>query len=455
MLQAGATFTGNFVLPPKTGASYITIRSSADDSVLPGPDTRIDPSYSPQLPKLQSPNSSPALATLQSAHHYRLLCLEFLPTFQGFYDIVALGDGSSDQNSLSLVPHDLIVDRVYVHGDVTFGQKRGIAINSASTEVLNSYISEIKAEGQDSQALGGTNGPGPYLIKNNYLEAAGENVMFGGGDPSIPNLVPSDITFTGNYLTKQLAWRDSKWSVKNIFELKNTQRIHIEGNVMEYCWPAGQTGYAVLFTVRNQDGSAPWSTVEDVLEFRNNVVRHVASVFSIHGTDDAHTSQPTNNITVRNNLFDDVNTANWGGEGRLMTIGGGMNITFDHNTIVNNGMSTVYAYGAPVTGFTFTNNIIPDNGWAIIGDGIGIGNVAIDFYFPNSRMLNGIYIAAPPSNYPAGNFFPPTVADVGFIDFANGNYRLAPTSPYKGAGTDGKDVGADIDAINAAAGTHY
>jgi hypothetical protein len=115
----------------------------------------------------------------------------------------------------------------------------------------------------------------------------------------------------------------------------------------------------------------------------------------------------------------------------------------------------VYAYGTPVTGFTFTNNIIPDNGWAFFGEDLGAGNAAIDFYFPNSLMLNGIFIAAPPSNYPAGNFFPPTVADVGFVDAANGNYRLAPTSPYKGAGTDGKDVGADIDEINAAAGTHY
>ena len=44
----------------------------------------------------------------------------------------------------------------------------------------------------------GWNGPGPFLIENNYLEAAGENVMFGGSDPSIANLVPSNITIRRN-----------------------------------------------------------------------------------------------------------------------------------------------------------------------------------------------------------------------------------------------------------------
>ena len=119
-----------------------------------------------------------------------------------------------------MVPHNLVVDRCYIHGDPTVGQKRGIALNSASTTIVNSYISDIKAAGQDSQAVGGWNGPGPFVIENNYLEAAGENIMFGGSDPSIHNLVPSDVTFRRNHLSKRLDWRRSKWSVKNLFELR-------------------------------------------------------------------------------------------------------------------------------------------------------------------------------------------------------------------------------------------
>src|SRR5215475_2224135 len=37
MLQAGATFTGNFVLPNKSGSSWIIIRSDAADAALPQP----------------------------------------------------------------------------------------------------------------------------------------------------------------------------------------------------------------------------------------------------------------------------------------------------------------------------------------------------------------------------------------------------------------------------------
>ena len=66
-------------------------------------------------------------------------------------------------------------------------------MNSARTAVVDSYLSNLHEVGADSQAIAGWNGPGPFKIVNNYLEGAGENVMFGGADPRIPNLVPSDI----------------------------------------------------------------------------------------------------------------------------------------------------------------------------------------------------------------------------------------------------------------------
>ena len=90
---------------------------------------------------------------------------------------------------LAQVPYALVIDRVYVHGDPVLGQKRGIALHSSDTASINSYVSDCKAVGQDSQAMSGFNGPGNYLIENNYLEGATENVLFGGADPMIPNLV--------------------------------------------------------------------------------------------------------------------------------------------------------------------------------------------------------------------------------------------------------------------------
>ena len=208
LLAAGAVFTGNFVLPVKPGAAFITIRSDAGDSVLPSPGQRITPAYGPLLPKLISPNTAPALITAPGAHHWTLQFLEFPATRSGFGEILRIGDGSSAQNSLSMVPHDIVIDRVYIHGDPQIGQKRGIALNAAAVTIRNSYIAEIKGLGFDTQAIGGWNGPGPYVIENNYLEAAGENLLLGGADPAIANLVAQNVVVRYNHFSRPLTWRN-------------------------------------------------------------------------------------------------------------------------------------------------------------------------------------------------------------------------------------------------------
>jgi hypothetical protein len=189
--------------------------------------------------------------------------------------------------------------------------------------------------------------------------------------------------------------------------------------------------------------------------FTNNVVRHVSAVLNILGTDDLAMSQLTNDITVRNNLFVDVSAVSYGGTGRMLLINGGQNITIDHNTVLNDGSSTVYAYGTASQGFIFTNNIIPYNKYGIMGNGTSPGNSTIATYFPISQILANIIVGAPASYFPTGNYFPPTMNDVGFVDYTGGNYRLAVTSSYRNAGTDGTDVGCNIDALNGAAGTEY
>ena len=75
-VQAGATFSGSFTLPVKSGSTYIVIRTSAPDANLPAPGVRIDPSYAAQMPKIVSPDSTPAFQTDPGAHHYRLVGLE-------------------------------------------------------------------------------------------------------------------------------------------------------------------------------------------------------------------------------------------------------------------------------------------------------------------------------------------------------------------------------------------
>ena len=476
-LQAGATFTGNFVLPNKSGSGWIHVRSSAH-AELPLPGTRVLPAHAPLLPKIVTANLEPAIRTAAAAHHYRFVGVEISATGAApgtVFTVVSL-ESSTGQTTLAEVPTDLVFDRCWVHGTPTGSIRRGIALNSARTAVIDSSFSDFHVVGQDAQAIAGWNGPGPFQLVNNYLEGAAENVMFGGGAPSIANLVPSDIEIRGNHLSKPLSWRighptyaGTPWSIKNLFELKNARRVLVEGNVLEHCWEHHQNGFAVLFTVRGE-GVAAWSTVEDVT-FRRNIVRHAGSGINTHATDNNGPSQPTQRILIRDNLFDDISAARWGGPGRLFqfwnypTIAVGIrDMIVEHNTGFPDRASAVAAYNAsPLhAGFVFRDNIAPKRTYGFAGattlqSGLGTPNVTdgdatLERFFVAPLVAGNVLTGASPVDWldHPSNFFPASDADVEFLDLAGGDYRLAPTSPFKNAATDGTDPGADILAIEAA-----
>lgn len=456
-LAAGAVYLGNFVLPAKDGNLYITIRTAGE--TLPRPGQRVLPAHSDKLARLKSPNREPVLRTNPGAHHWRLQLLEFQSTVNGAGDIIRLGDGSAAQNSLSQVPHDLVIDRCYIHGDPAGGQKRGIALNSASTTIVDSYVSDIKAVALDTQAIGGWNGPGPYTIENNYLEAAGENFILGGSDPAIQGLIAQDVVFRRNHLAKPIAWRTAGWQVKNLFELKNARRVLVEGNLMEFVWREAQVGYAILLTPRNQDGKAPWVTVEDVT-IRRNVVRHAGGGVSITGEDSNYPSGSTKRVRIVDNLFYDLDTKAWGGSGAFLLIGDGpSDIVVEHNTVSQSG-NIVQAYGGPddapkpVTGFVFRDNLIRHNDYGVIGASRGIGTNTLEGFFPGAVFASNTIAGGDSNRYPKGNtFINQDEFDRTFVDVAIGDYRLKPSSRARAAASDGKDMGADVAAIVQALGT--
>jgi hypothetical protein len=451
LLQPGATFTGNFVLPARASddARVITVRTAGDASTPDG--EPITPDAAAPLAKLRSPNGSPALSTKPGARGWRIALIEFQANRGGSGEIIALGDGSAAQRTLDRVPSDLTLDHLYVHGVPGRGQKRGIALNSARTTIRGCYVSDIKAVGQDSQAIGGWNGPGPYVIEHNVLEAAGENVMFGGGDPSIPDLTPTDIQIRDNVLRKPLEWRGASpaWQVKNLFELKNARRVVVEHNVMERSWQQAQSGYAILFTVRNQDGGCPWCQVEDV-QFRGNLVADVAAGVQILGTDPNHPSRQTNRIVIRDNVFDRIDKKAWGGDGYFLLLSDSpRDVTVDHNTIVQRASGGIVkiAHGA-TQNLALTNNIAMHGDYGIIGTDHGIGLDSIAAYLPGATIARNVIAGGKAAAYPATNLFPTIDAfRRQFVAFDSGDYRLAADSEWRRAGTDGKDLGADLTLI--------
>jgi hypothetical protein len=444
-LEPGATYVGNFTLPNKDGAEFITIRTAGADAVAES--QRIGTAAAASFAKFRSPNTQPVVQTAPGAHHWRLMLLELQGAATGTGELLALGSGSSSQRSLRDVPHDLVVDRCYIHGDASAGTKRCVSLNSGATIIVGSHISDCKQIGQEAQAIGGWNGPGPYTISNNYVEGAGENIMFGGADPTIPDLVPSDIRISGNLIAKPAAWRNEKWTVKNLLELKNARRVTIDYNVIEYNWQAAQSGYGILFTVRNQDGGCPWCQVEDVV-FEHNVFRHSAAGISILGVDNNHPSRLARAIVIRNNIIADIDEQNWGGNGYAFFLSAGTrDITIDHNTIVQeHAHGLVLVEGPPILGFTFTNNIARHNDYGIFGSNHSPGADTISTFFPASAIVANVIADADARRYPPGNRFPSSAElRAQFVSYQGGDYRLVATSPWRRAGSDGRDLGADLD----------
>jgi len=156
---APGTYSGNFKLPVHGGAGYVTVRTAPGAIPLPPAGTRITPDVSSGLARLVSPNSSQALRTAAGAAFWRLELFEVAAGPFTSTTLIDLGDGSPTQNDLSQVPHHLVLDRLYVHGDRLLGQKRAIGLNSGDTTIINSYVAEIKALGSIRKRLPDGMGP--------------------------------------------------------------------------------------------------------------------------------------------------------------------------------------------------------------------------------------------------------------------------------------------------------
>jgi hypothetical protein len=460
VLQAGATFVGPLTLPRKRGDEFVNIESSALDR-LPPEGQRVSPTDAALMPKIVSPGrGEAALRTTAGAHHYRFVGVEFATKDEAglAYELLKLGEDDRTQDSLDKVPHHLVFDRCYIHAYPSQSLKRGVSLNSAETSIINSYVAGFKVVGQEAQAIAGWNGPGPFHIINNYLEGAGENIMFGGATAFVPGLVPSDIEVRRNHLAKNPAWfpqhpsyAGTHWSVKNLFELKNARRVTVDGNLFEYNWLDAQQGYSILFTPRPNDSGAA-AVVEDI-RFTNNVVRHVAAAIHVAGQDSLSSTPDAivgRRIVIANNLFYDVDASAWGGDGAFLKVGAGVEgVRVDHNTVDQKGNITK-AWGLAVVGFVFTNNVVAHNDYGLIGDDRSPGLPTIETYFPGGVLRGNVIAGALERLYPPGNFFPPSFAAVRFTDPSAGDYRLRPDSPFRRRATDGKDVGCDFAALEAA-----
>ena len=506
-LQAGATFSGVFYFPKKScdSSHWIIVRTSAPDSSLPPESTRMTPCYAgvsslPGRPALHCTSSQNVLAKLlydkktgygpvvfsSGANHYRLLGLEITRS---------VGTGSISNlitADTNVAADHIVLDRLWIHGTAHDETTRGVFLAGVTNiAVIDSYLNDfhcISKTGScvDAQAIGGGAGDlpmGPFKIVDNFLEASGENIIFGG---AAATQTPCDIEIRRNHFFKPMTWMPGQpgyvggpngnpFIVKNHFEIKNAQRILFEGNVLENNWGGqGQYGYSVLLTPKNQASASlnicPLCKVTDVT-IRYTTISHVGGVFELANAASDAGGLPAagERYSIHDVIADDVDNVTYNGRGTFAEVYSVpspilQDVQINHVTAFQ--PRVLFNVGADVSQkiltFHFTNNIINAGSSPFTTTGGGTANCAYNqnplillnacfspYSFSNNAIINPPS-GDPPSSWPSKNWFPASAADVQFVNYKNGNggdYHLQSSSPYKNAGTDGKDLGADVDAV--------
>jgi hypothetical protein len=512
-LQAGATFHGVYRFPQKScdDSHWIIIRTSASDDTLPSEGTRITPCYAgvsslPGRPDFHCPSprnvmtkieldvkaESGPIFLMDGANHYRFIGLEITRGMPELHlrNLVQLKDPEA-------TAHHLVFDRLWVHGTAQDETKGGVHLSGTTyVAIVDSYFSDFhciagKGSCTDAQAINGGTGHapgGPYKIENNFLEASGQSVMFGGGGGTT---TPADIEIRRNHLFKPLIWKPDEpgfvasytgnpFIAKNNFELKNAQRVLFEGNVLENSWGGfSQTGFSVLLAPGNQGGHCPLCQVTDVT-IRYCRIRNVGSAIQIAnwlGAKKKARASAGERYSIHDLLVDDIVGKAYKGFGLFAIVVSDeppmKDVHIDHVTAFPpRAVLTVINRKEKLLGFSITNSIFHAGEKQIASAGGGPQNCAsprdrdpagvLNQCFANPVVANNLIIGGYGS-WPDHNIL---VKDAGGAGLwkkqtqAGTEYRVCrekgeaasctKTSPALRAGSDGKNIGADIDEIDKA-----
>lgn len=431
LLEPGGTYTGNFTLPAKLDmtpltSNWIVVRPDTPSSLLPL-DARVRPSRDRgKLPKLVSPQGLPVIEAMPGAAGWYFEGLEFTLATDSRYpgqELVRLGQGKDIR--YDSIPGRFVLRQVWVHGNPGQGVKKGILANCSSIALLDSVVNEIHMVGQETHAFGSWAGPGPFYIDNCHLSAAGIGVLFGGADPLIYGLTPSDCTIRRTHVHKPDEWKSTTYTVKNAIEAKHVQRWLVLESVLDGTWPRNQAGWLMQLTAVSDNNTAPWTKVHDVA-VRSCIFRRGSGGVNISsravypnrdGSPGVLPDQPSRRILFDNNVFYRLDEL--GGQRKLFQLSGDLeNVTLRRNTGEDEAAFMVLsgsdALPKPyMTGLVAEDNLFGHGKYGLFGDGDGFGTSALAKFAPDAVFQrNGIYGGGLAKQYPANNYFAATRSEL-------------------------------------------
>lgn len=369
-LPAGAVFSGNYKLSPKTAWVYVT---TAGCDIKPG--NRAVPADAPKMAKIQTPNAQPAITTQVGASYWRFSCVA-ISNSRADLDVTNLVQLQPDDvyNTVKTVadfPHHIVFDRVLMHGNPGNRVRRAMRQGGAHQALIDSSCWDIRQPGFDTQCVSDSQAPGPYKVTNNYLEATTENVAYGGSSPVFNGMIPCDIEIAGNHIRKDPAWQSieadalgRKPLIKNWIEFKAGCRAKIENNIFENHWVQAQVGFGVVLTPSAASPNLLESEycVHD-LTFRNNKFLNSPLAINILGLGQSNFRQGSTlprcmatRIVFDNNLFQMRGVT---GNGRIIQyLSGPEDISFTRNTFdMPDGAAIIASGSTPTLNLTFQRNV--------------------------------------------------------------------------------------------------
>lgn len=414
---------------------------------------------------------SPGLPLASAPHHYYLLGLEMRVNAKSKVvseNIVKLGNNAKD---LSLLPHDIVIARSWIHGNPSQEVRRGVGLNGLRISVIDSIIDDIHLHNATSEAIASWDAAaGPYKITNNEFAVAGTAILI-GWQSSIANLIPSDIEVRNNLFHKLDAWRKpvtgntgvtGYWAFGSPIVLRSVQRILFDANVFENDWariPSSSYYMGRAFSLSPESFGQSWARVQDVTII-NNIMHDVGGGFAISYQDAAMPEVITQRVHIENNVAYNLDPNNTEGFIWLQGQAAG-SVVFNHNTFLSGANSLPIMIMGDRNGvfgqFGFTNNIINDEADGILGlSSSASGGPSLAAQFPGINFSENALAGQRASNYvgySAANFFPIDLANIGFVTDPSGGIadfralQLLTSSPYYNAGSDRGSIGANIQKI--------
>lgn len=445
------------VLGARTNSGWIEIMKSG--ATLPDIRTRIATGNTNLVTLGVTAANAIPLTLNAAAHHIRLRGLKFDNTntsFGTFYLLQMSSTAWPAAYDLADDPHHIIVEHCVVDPPTTVTVVRGVSVEGHHLSVMSCYISGIKA-GQDTQAIGAINGTGIHYIYNNFLEASGENIMYGGGGILTEGHTPYAVEVRRNHFDRRVSWR-GVYGTKNLFETKSVADVYVEANVFEHEWSSAQS-IAIVIKTASQDDSSPWAETARV-HLENNKLIHVSS--AINAIWDFPIPFPCikpSDITFTNMLMDDISMVNWGASGDWAFFIRANYVEVNHVTATTSDGRGMLLAGEQTDLYDVIvkNSVLVWQNYGILRSGGLAKEAALNAesggrYTFNKNLVGLLVESATGQPNSGGNInsYQTSIANMKFTNYAGGDFSLASDSPGKNYATDGTDAGISKTVLDAA-----